>query len=202
MEEIPVRHKVPAAGLAVVPIWAWVLAALALFGVIGLMVGLRQCASSRSVDRVVVITPSAGCAGDSECGDKQLCMNAACVEIMAGLADCAKAQVHFDTDSAEIKAADQVAVLRMARCLKADLSMKLAIAGNADERGPAEHNAELGEKRAMAVARSLQAQGVSGKQLSVVSYGENYQLCVDSDKECWAKNRRASLTPQAGPAPR
>lgn len=196
MDEIPVKRK----QAAVVPIWAWVLGALALLGIIGAIVGMRSC-SSKTVENTAVVSPPVGqCVGDGECGEKQLCISAACVDIKAGLADCASAQVHFATDSAEIKAEDKNGVMRMARCLKADQSMKLAIAGNADERGPAEHNAELGEKRAMSVAQALTAQGVSAKQLSVVSYGENYPLCVDSDKECWAKNRRTSLTPTSAPA--
>jgi peptidoglycan-associated lipoprotein len=199
MKEIPVRHKLSLAGLVVVPIWAWVLGAFALAGVIGLVVGVRQYNANRTVENTIVVSPSPQCAGDSECADKQLCMSAACVEIKAGLADCVMAQVYFNTDSAEIRAEDSPAVLRMARCLKADQSMKLAIAGNADERGTDEHNAELGEKRAMAVARTLQAQEVSAKQLSVVSYGDNYPLCLHSDQDCWRKNRRASLTPQAMP---
>jgi len=200
MEEIPVRHK--PSGLAVLPVWAWAVGALALAALIGLVVGLRQCAATKSVENVVIVSPGAQCAGDSECGDKQLCMSALCIDIKAGLAECAMAQVHFNTDSAEIRSEDLPGVVRMSRCLKADQSMKLAIAGNADERGPAEHNVELGEKRAMTVARALQAQGVSATQLSVVSYGDNHPLCLESDKDCWAKNRRASLTPQVAPAPR
>ena len=196
MDEIPVKHK----QAVVVPIWAWILGALALLGIIGAVVGMRSCSSGKTTETTTVVSPPIGqCAGDSECGEKQLCLSAACVEIKAGLAECANTQVHFATDSAEIPADDKVTIMRMARCLKADQTMKLAIAGNADERGKAEHNAELGEKRAMAVARTLTAQGVSAKQLSVVNYGENYPLCLDSDQECWAKNRRTSLTPTAAP---
>lgn len=195
MEEIPVKHK----KAAVIPIWAWILGALALVGIIVAAVALRG-GTKTAETTTVASAPSGQCAGDSECGEKQLCISAACVEIKAGLADCANAQVHFATDSADVRDEDKPGVMRMARCLKADQTMKLTIAGNADERGAAEHNAELGEKRAMAVARTLTAQGVSAKQLSVVNYGENYPLCVDSDKDCWAKNRRTSLTPTAAPA--
>ena len=197
MDEIPVKHKTG----PVIPIWAWILGALALLGIIGAVVGMRSCASNKTAENTVVVSPSGQCAGDSECGEKQLCISAACVEIKAGLADCSNAEVHFATNSAEVAADHKGGIMRMARCLKADQTMKLAIAGNADERGAADHNAELAEKRAMAVARSLEAQGVSAKQLSVVSYGENYPLCVESDKDCWAKNRRTSLTPTTAPAP-
>jgi peptidoglycan-associated lipoprotein len=196
MEEIPVKHKTP----VVVPIWAWILGALAVLGIIGAVVGMKSCGTTKTVETTTVTTIGGQCTGDGECGEKQLCVSAACIDIKAGLAECANAEVHFATDSAVIGDDHKQGIMRMARCLKADQTMKLSIAGNADERGKAEHNAELGEKRAMAVARTLQAQGVSAKQLSIVNYGENYPLCVESDQECWAKNRRTTLTPKAEPA--
>jgi len=192
MEEIPVRHKT-ATGLVLVPGWSWVVGALATIAIIGLFIGVRMRAGRQTFQPAVVWAPVVHCAIDSECGDKQLCVSSTCAEIGAGLAGCAQAEVHFDTDSAELRSQDQQTVLRMARCLKADQSMKLAIAGNADARGSAEHNAELAEKRAMAVALALQKQGVSGNQLSGVSYGDNRPLCLDSDKDCWAKNQQAAL---------
>jgi peptidoglycan-associated lipoprotein len=198
MVEIPVKHKVPAAGLAAVPSWAWVVGAVAIVGIVGLGVGLQECGANKVADNTMVTTLKAGCTADSECSDSQLCVSTACVDIKAGLANCVTAQVHFDTDAAVLRDVDKPEVGRMARCLKADQSIKLVIAGSADERGLSDHNAELGEKRAMAVATTLQAQGVSSTQLRVVSYGENYQLCQDSDRACWARNRQASLTPQPG----
>lgn len=110
--------------------------------------------------------------------------------------DWAATRVHFDTDSAQIRAVDHAALNRTARCLKGSTSTRLTIEGGADERGPEQHNAELAEKRAMAVARYLQERGVSGDQLKVVSYGDNKPLCLESDKECWARNRQAALKPQ------
>lgn len=194
MEEIPVKQKAP---VAVIPIWALVLGVVALASLIGFILMMRhRAAANNTEESVAVVTHGAQCSEDSQCGDRQLCLSSTCMEIKSGLADCTIAQVHFATDGADIRAEDKAGVARMARCLKADQSIKLTIAGNADERGPSDHNVELGEQRAMAVARALQAQGVSSKQLSVVSYGDNHPLCVESDKECWAKNRRASLTPQ------
>src|SRR5437016_2668132 len=79
----------------------------------------------------------------------------------AATADCTAVQVHFATDSSVIPDADQGQLTRMAQCLKTNQSMKLTIAGTTDERGTPEHNAELGEKRAMAVAHALSGLGVS-----------------------------------------
>lgn len=196
MQEIEVRHKVAFFDRSK-------LSALAILGVVilgsfGVILGVRQCGAR---DQLATATaPGTGCGGDGDCRDRQLCLSAACVDIKPGLADCAQVQVHFNTDSAEVGATDKAAVERMARCLKADQSMKLVIGGSTDERGSAAHNSELAEKRAMAVAHTLQQQGVSAQQLSVVSYGEHYSLCGESDRDCWAKNRQASLTPTAGAA--
>lgn len=196
MQEIEVRHRVAFFDRS--KLSALLILGVVILASIGVILGLRQCVAR---DHVAVATaPSTGCSGDVECRDRQLCLSAACVDIKPGLAECSEAQVHFSTDSADLSAADKVAVERMARCLKADQSMKLVIAGSADERGSAAHNSELSEKRAMAVARTLQQQGVSPKQLSVVSYGEHRPLCVESDHDCWAKNRQASLTPSEGAA--
>ena len=194
MQEIEVRHRVAFFDRS--KLSALVILGVIILGSVGVIVGLRQCGTG---DKVVTATGT-GCSGDGECRDRQLCISAACVDIKPGLAECAEVQVHFSTDSAEIGAADKTAVERMARCLKADQSMKLVISGTTDERGSAAHNSELAEKRAMAVAHTLQQQGVSAKQLSVVSYGENFALCGESDRDCWAKNRQASLTPSAGAA--
>jgi len=60
MEEIPVKHKAPVSGLAVVPIWAWVLGALALMGIIGLIVGLQQCGANKTVSNAIVMPSAQG----------------------------------------------------------------------------------------------------------------------------------------------
>jgi peptidoglycan-associated lipoprotein len=65
--------------------------------------------------------------------------------------------------------------------------------GNADERGSREYNLGLGERRGNAVSSALQAQGGSGSQVSVVSYGEERPVCTDSNEDCWARNRRVEI---------
>jgi peptidoglycan-associated lipoprotein len=65
--------------------------------------------------------------------------------------------------------------------------------GNADERGSREYNLGLGERRGNAVSSAVQAQGGSGSQVSVVSYGEERPVCTDSNEDCWARNRRVEI---------
>ncbi len=131
------------------------------------------------------------CSSDLDCGDKQLCIRNRCVDISAGLAECSQIRVHFPFNSAEIDPGDKPALERSARCLKADQSLHVTIAGNADERGTEEYNMALGDKRATAVASYLESLGASAAQLKTVSYGKENPLCTEHDEECWAKNRRA-----------
>ena len=65
--------------------------------------------------------------------------------------------------------------------------------GNADERGSREYNIGLGERRGNAVSSAVQANGGSGSQITVVSYGEERPVCTESSEDCWAKNRRVEI---------
>jgi peptidoglycan-associated lipoprotein len=51
----------------------------------------------------------------------------------------------------------------------------------------------LGERRANSVKRFLEAQGVSGRQVSIISYGEERPAARGNDEQAWAENRRAVL---------
>jgi peptidoglycan-associated lipoprotein len=70
---------------------------------------------------------------------------------------------------------------------------KLRVEGYCDERGSAEYNIALGEARAKAAKDYLVTAGVSGGQLSTVSYGKEKQSCDEHDEACWSKNRRIHI---------
>ena len=104
----------------------------------------------------------------------------------------------FDYDKATIRA-DASAALRddvnVIRGILADYpSQKLVIEGHTDERGSAEYNLALGDRRAHAVEEFLSSQGIPGPQLAVVSYGKERPVCTDESESCWQKNRRAHVT--------
>lgn len=73
-------------------------------------------------------------------------------------------------------------------------SQKLIVEGDTDERGSAEYNLALGDKRAHAAESFLISMGVPQNQLTVVSYGKERPVCSDHDEACWQKNRRAHIT--------
>lgn len=80
-----------------------------------------------------------------------------------------------------------------AEFLRANDDVKVVVEGHADERGTPEYNIALGERRANAVAKYLQALGVPASQISIVSYGEEKPLVLGQGEEAYAKNRRAVL---------
>lgn len=77
--------------------------------------------------------------------------------------------------------------------LNANSEVKVLIEGHADERGTPEYNIALGERRAKAVVTYLENMGVSAKQLSVVSYGEEKPMVKDRSEAAFSKNRRAVI---------
>ncbi|MBE2211152.1 MAG: peptidoglycan-associated lipoprotein Pal [Xanthomonadaceae bacterium] len=100
---------------------------------------------------------------------------------------------YFDLDSDNVKPESQNAILCHAKYLRDRPMARLTLEGNTDERGSQEYNLALGERRGNAVARALQAQGASGSQITVVSFGEERPQCREADESCWSQNRRADL---------
>lgn len=102
--------------------------------------------------------------------------------------------IYFAYDGADIDSAGQTVVDNFGKYLVATPSAKLRLEGHADERGSAEYNIALGERRAQAVARALKTAGASDSQLSVISYGEERPAADGHDEAAYAKNRRVELT--------
>jgi peptidoglycan-associated lipoprotein len=74
---------------------------------------------------------------------------------------------------------------------------KMQVEGYCDERGSAEYNLALGDKRAQAARTYLVDVGIPGAQLTVVSYGKERQICQEHDEGCWQKNRRIHIIAMA-----
>jgi peptidoglycan-associated lipoprotein len=74
---------------------------------------------------------------------------------------------------------------------------KLTIEGHADERGSAEYNMALGDKRAESAKDYLVQVGISQTQLNILSYGKEKPVCAEHDEACWQKNRRIHIVAMA-----
>ena len=101
--------------------------------------------------------------------------------------------VYFDYDEFAIKPAYVPLVEQHGKYLADHPLVTLHIEGRTDERGGAEYNLALGQKRAEAVRHSLEIYGVKGAQMEAVSYGKEKPLVAGHDEAAWAQNRRADL---------
>ena len=101
--------------------------------------------------------------------------------------------VYFDLDQDALKPEFQAIIGCHAKYLRDRPSSRMNLEGNADERGSREYNLGLGERRGNAVSSAIQAQGGSGSQISVVSYGEERPVCTESNEDCWARTRRVEI---------
>jgi peptidoglycan-associated lipoprotein len=102
--------------------------------------------------------------------------------------------VYFDYDKYNVKPEYSTLLNEHAALIRANSSLNVVIEGHADERGTPEYNIALGERRAAAVKSYLQGNGVSGEQLSIVSYGKEKPAVLGHNEEAYAKNRRAVVT--------
>ena len=99
--------------------------------------------------------------------------------------------VFFALDSAEVDGAGQQTLNENAGVLKKYATWVITIEGHADERGTAEYNLALGERRAMAARAYLLSLGVPADRLKIVSYGKEFPFDPSHTESAWSKNRRA-----------
>jgi len=97
----------------------------------------------------------------------------------------------FNLDSAELDGQGQAIVQSNAEVLKKYPSWTITIEGHCDERGTAEYNLALGERRAVAVKTYLVSLGIPPDRLRTVSYGKEFPFDPAHSEEAWSKNRRA-----------
>ena len=106
--------------------------------------------------------------------------------------------IHFDYDKSDIRPQDQPVLQADADALKTifqmDPNFVVTIEGHCDERGSAEYNLGLGDRRASAAKDALVGLGVPGDKLKTISYGKERPLCTDATEDCYARNRRAHFS--------
>ena len=81
--------------------------------------------------------------------------------------------------------------LTKATFLRKNKNLNVTIEGHADERGTREYNLALGERRANAARDYLMTYGISGKRISVISYGKEKPVNPKSSPLAWSQNRRS-----------
>lgn len=105
----------------------------------------------------------------------------------------------FDYDKSEVREDARAVLQRNADALKAILqafpSEVVQVEGHCDERGSAEYNLGLGDRRATSAKEFLVQLGVPADRLKIVTYGKERPQCSDQNEACWQKNRRAHFAP-------
>jgi peptidoglycan-associated lipoprotein len=104
----------------------------------------------------------------------------------------------FDYDSNNIRG-DATAILTAdAEALKRIFTdfprATIIVEGHCDERGSAEYNLGLGDRRSTAARDYLTQLGVPADKLKTVSYGKERPACTEGTESCWQRNRRAHFS--------
>jgi len=100
--------------------------------------------------------------------------------------------IYFDYDSQTIRASEHGKIQQIGSFMQQG-SAEMIIAGFTDERGTAEYNRGLGERRAGVVREALIAEGVDGNRIQTVSFGLEMPADSGHNESAWAKNRRAEI---------
>jgi peptidoglycan-associated lipoprotein len=97
----------------------------------------------------------------------------------------------FELDSSDVSSEGQQLLQANAAVLKKYPGMQITIEGHCDERGTAEYNLALGERRALAAKNYLVSLGIPADKVKTVSYGKEFPFDAGHDDSAWANNRRA-----------
>jgi len=107
--------------------------------------------------------------------------------------------IHFAYGEDAVIQADRPVLEKDASVLKdallRDSKLVMTIEGHCDERGSAEYNMGLGDRRANIIKTSLVSLGVPEAQLNPVSFGKERPVCIETTESCFARNRRAHFSP-------
>ena len=107
------------------------------------------------------------------------------------LATGVKDRVFFATNKSSLTTASRATLRKQATFLRKNKNLNVTIEGHADERGTREYNLALGERRANAAKDYLMTYGISGKRISVISYGKEKPVNPKSSPLAWSQNRRS-----------
>src|SRR5690348_3514293 len=105
----------------------------------------------------------------------------------------------YDYDKSDVRSDARDVLTRDADALKSILrdfpNATIVVEGHCDERGSAEYNLGLGDRRATSAKEFLVQLGVPADRLKTISYGKERPVCTENDESCWQRNRRAHFSP-------
>ena len=107
------------------------------------------------------------------------------------LASGVKDRVFFATNRSSLTTASRDTLRKQASWMRKNKKLNVVLEGHGDERGTREYNLALAEKRANAARDYLLTYGISGKRVSVISYGKEKPVNSASTPLSWSQNRRS-----------
>tara|TARA_B100001027_G_scaffold187696_1_gene140555 strand:- start:665 stop:1153 length:489 start_codon:yes stop_codon:yes gene_type:complete len=105
----------------------------------------------------------------------------------------ANATIYFEFDKSNLTSKSIQTLRSAVNALKENSSIKITLAGHADERGTREYNLALGQRRAEIVSDYLVLNGIQNQRITVKSYGEERPAVIGQDEQSYAKNRRVDI---------
>ena len=105
----------------------------------------------------------------------------------------ANATIYFEFDKSNLTSKSIQTLKSAVNALKENSSIKITLAGHADERGTREYNLALGQRRAEIVSDYLVLNGIKNQRITVKSYGEERPAVIGQDEQSYAKNRRVDI---------
>ena len=100
------------------------------------------------------------------------------------------ADVYFDLDMYGVREDARPMLQKNADYMKRWPSLRITVEGHCDERGTAEYNLSLGERRSNSVQGYLVSLGIPVDRITVISKGKETPFCSESNDACWQQNRR------------
>ena len=160
------------------------------FGMAALMSVMMVACQSNDTEDTTAATTTPAAAASTAAGNSG---GLSAAELERQRQALAKKVFYFEFDRAELSAEDRDALVYHATDLKANPSKRIRLEGHADERGTREYNLALGERRAQAIERYLQVQGVSASQMETISYGEEMPVDTLTTEAAYSLNRRVEM---------
>jgi peptidoglycan-associated lipoprotein len=123
----------------------------------------------------------------------QAAKDAAAKKNAAALADLNIQNIYFDFDKSNIRTDAREILKANSDIFSKNANAKVVVEGHCDERGTAEYNMALGERRAQETKKYLVNLGIDASRLETVSYGKERPADAGHDENAWAQNRRAQF---------
>jgi peptidoglycan-associated lipoprotein len=124
---------------------------------------------------------------------KTLEQQVADLSVLVEAANLNTVAVYFGLDNSTLLAEEVTNLKPIIEFLKKNTSATVIVEGYADDRGTREYNLGLGNTRAESVKQILVNNGVVADRISVLSYGKERPVCIDSEEGCWKINRRVQF---------